>query len=362
MIDHDGNNLGFVFSLPRSGSTLLSAILGGHENIHSPNEPWILLALSSLYDLDQAECRSSRSRHDNLQAIHALRDFIDWNQFSNASREFAVSAYNSALSSSGKKIFLDKTPRYFHVLPWIDKLFPNAKKIWLKRNPLDVAASHLTTWNIGCRELTGEPMSPASYDLTIGLHRLADYAEGSPNVLEIQYEEVAKDPTAVRDICRFMGVEYDQEMLNYSKGIQASGMKDRKMGDKKLYKYEKPHTDSLGRWPSILKLNEIQRLIDFIGHEIFERMGYPETILMLKKLGIRFPSKTEMMNRHHEIMNKDLAPPSYTIDDSIEIAKKYYKKTRQKKFPPWFFTRDGWVARNTRNRLIASKKLLARMQ
>jgi hypothetical protein len=323
----------------------------------------MLLALSSLYDPEHAKSRRSHSRHDNAWAIRAMRDFLPQDHFTKASREFAVSAYNSSLSSAGKVLFVDKTPRYFHVLPWLDELFPKAKQIWLKRNPLDVAASYLTTWGIDPGKLTGEPMIPASFDLTIGLQRLADHADASPGVFEVQYEKIATDSTrTMEELCAFLGVAYDPGMLRYSAAGKMPRLQQDGLGDKELYKHVAPHANSLGKWSSVLKPAEIQRLIDFLGHGIFERMGYTGTIQQLQAMGIRFPSANELMDRRHEIMQKDLASPIEALDDSISLARMYYREVREKKFPPWFFTRDGWLTRRIKNQLISSKQGLAHLR
>ncbi len=38
-----GDNLIFIISLPRSGSTLLQRVLGGHDDVVTSSEPWIML-------------------------------------------------------------------------------------------------------------------------------------------------------------------------------------------------------------------------------------------------------------------------------------------------------------------------------
>lgn len=358
MIDHDGNNLAFILSMPRSGSTLLSAILGGHEAIHAPNEPWILLSLSNLYDSNQT--KSWGSRHDNTMAVRAMRDFLTQDQFSTASREFAVAAYNLSLTAAGKFLFLDKTPRYFHILPWLDELFPKAKKIWLKRNPLDVAASYFSTWRIDPWQLTGVPMTPSSFDLTIGLQRLVDYADARGDVFEVQYEKIATDSTrTIEEICAYLSVSFDPAMIDYSKTGNMEALHQGVMGDKKIYQQIKLHANSLGKWSSALKPEEIQRLIHFIGHEIFERMGYPETIQQLKTMGIRFPSANELTDRQREITEKMFPSPVNDLDEPIRLARRYHRETRGKKSPPWFMTRDGWLTRKVKNQLLSSKSNLA---
>ncbi|MBI4530372.1 MAG: sulfotransferase, partial [Candidatus Latescibacteria bacterium] len=42
-IGRQGEHLIFLISQPRAGSTLLQRILGGHPDIHTVPEPWLML-------------------------------------------------------------------------------------------------------------------------------------------------------------------------------------------------------------------------------------------------------------------------------------------------------------------------------
>jgi protein-tyrosine sulfotransferase len=362
MSDFAGNPLAFILSLPRSGSTLLSAMLSGHDAIHAPNEPWILLALASIYDCDPLRSGVARSRHDEIWALKAIRDFLTHDQFTQASRDFALSAYQSSLNAVGKSLFIDKTPRYFHILPWIDELFPHSRKIWLKRNPLDVAASYLTTWGNTLGELTGDPIVPRSYDLTIGLRRLADYANNFSGVLEVCYEDITLDPVPVLEqVCAHLKLTYQPGMVEYNKPSNLAERRQRALGDKNLYNHSKPHTSSIGRWENVFAAADIQWLIDFLGAEIFERMGYSTTLTRLKSMGVRFPSEYEVAERHAEILGKTLESPVSALDGAINIARAYYLEARERKFPPWFLTLEGWRIRSIKNKLVSGKKGLVRL-
>jgi hypothetical protein len=365
MIDRDGNGLAFLLSLPRSGSTLLSAIFSGHEVIHAPNEPWILLSLSSIYDAAPTRSGISKSRHDDGWALRAMKDFLTHEQFTRASREFAFSAYQSSLAEAGKTFFIDKTPRYFHILPWIDELFPLSGKIWLKRNPLDVAASYLTTWGDTPEQLTGDPLVPGSYDLTIGLRQLADYVDKRGDVLEVRYEDIAIDPVPILEqVCAHLKVSYQPGMVEYEKSGDFAQRQLRALGDKKLYNHSLPHSGSIGRWEKVLAPAGVQRLVDFLGVGIFERMGYPETVSRLRAMGVRFPTDAELVDRHSEILGKTLDSPVSALEGAINIARGYYREARKRKFPPWFLTREGLRARAAKKKLISARNdlLLLRKQ
>jgi len=292
-----------------------------------------------------------------------MRDFLTSAQFTDASREFAMRAYNSSLAEAGKTLFIDKTPRYYHILPWLDELFPAAGKIWLKRNPLDVAASYLTTWGITPEQLTGDPLVPAAYDLTIGLKRLAGHADASLGILEVKYEDLVADSCRVtEEICSYLKVAYQHGMVDYAKSSDVSARQQRTLGDKKLYQHSEPHADSVGRWETVFQPGQIQRLVDYIGGGMFERMGYPETVTRLRSMGIRFPSAAELEDRHAGLLRETPGSPVHSIDAAIKLAREYYIEARRRKFPPWFLTLEGLRARKIRNQLASAKAGLSRLR
>ena len=49
-------------------------------------------------------------------------------------------------SDSDSIYFLDKTPRYYLILKELEQVFPDAKFIFLFRNPVQIYASMLSTW------------------------------------------------------------------------------------------------------------------------------------------------------------------------------------------------------------------------
>src|SRR5688572_8278215 len=108
MVSNSGGNLIFLLSTPRSGSTLLGAMLGNHSSMFCPNEPWLLLNLYGLFD---GKPQDTGSPNENL-ATMALRDLVSEKQFGHAARAFALSIYNQKLQQHRKQIFVDKTPRY----------------------------------------------------------------------------------------------------------------------------------------------------------------------------------------------------------------------------------------------------------
>ncbi|MCK4793001.1 MAG: sulfotransferase, partial [Desulfobacteraceae bacterium] len=109
MVTSEGKNLFFIFSLPRSGSTLLSIIMEAHSQVYCPPEPWFLLRLAEVYG-DPA----SEKVFDDYYAALATRAFLSEKSFLKSARAFALQAYNDCLDRERCEFFVDKTPRYYH--------------------------------------------------------------------------------------------------------------------------------------------------------------------------------------------------------------------------------------------------------
>jgi hypothetical protein len=297
-IAEGGSNVVFLLSSPRAGSTLLSAILGRHSRIVCPAEPWFLLSLHALYH----GTRTGIAAYDQGLADIGLRELAGEDEFLRAARAFASTLYGSRLVATGRSVFVDKTPRYYHILPFLSALFPRARMIWLKRDPLDVAASYRTTWGVTVADLVGRDLSPNSFDLTLGLTNLGSWFDGSPGRFEVSYEELVADPDGtVGRLLGFLGQAPEAGLSDYGAGTESmNALRRSTLGDKKVLEHVRPHGRSVGQWREIFSAAELEELQAGIGTETFVRMGYAETLeAASSKSGFR-PDAGHRAPRHLE--------------------------------------------------------------
>jgi O-antigen biosynthesis protein len=286
----------FLLSSPRAGSTLLSAILNRHSRILCPAEPWFLLSLHALYH----GTGSTLAPHDQQLADVGLRELAGEDEFLRAARAFASSLYGSRLTATGRSVFVDKTPRYYHILPFLAGLFPGARMIWLKRNPLDVAASYRTTWGVPVAELVGRNLSPYSFDLTLGLGNLGAWFDGSPGRLEISYEDLVADPEGVVGrTLGFLGLATEPGLPEYGTDTKSLETFRRSfLGDRKVLEHTRPHGRSVGQWRELFSSGELNELLAGLGTDCFQRMGYEEALAdALPRAGFR-PGDEPRTPRH----------------------------------------------------------------
>ena len=215
--DDLGSDLIFLVSLPRSGSTLLQRILGAHTEVATLAEPWLML--HPLYALKR---EGVDAEYDANLARQALDDFltqIDGGEeaYIQGIRRFASDLYARALVTQGKSLFLDKTPRYYRVLPLLRRVFPRAKFVFLLRNPLAVLSSTLHTW---FEDDPGRLQGTTNHrDLLEGpTLMLEGIAELGEDAITVRYEDLVADPErVVAALCARLCLEFDPSMLEYGR-------------------------------------------------------------------------------------------------------------------------------------------------
>ena len=235
----------FLFSLPRCGSTLLQRILAGHRDITSVAEPWLLLP--PFYALRP---RGVRAEYEHASLAQAMRDLLEElpegeKSYRRAVRDFSLSMY-SQIASPEAAYFLDKTPRYSLIVEEIVETFPDAKFIFLWRNPLAMMASMLT-------------LSPSSWlvnefheDLVRGLPNLLHCAtELDDQCVEVRYEDFIHDPgQQLRLVMEYLGLEYEVDLLRTFDKITFKGS----LGDRQSSEqYRQIDEEPLERWKSFLR-------------------------------------------------------------------------------------------------------------
>ena len=210
---NSGENLIFLISQPRAGSTLLQRILAGHPEIHATAEPWLML--HPAYALRR---QGLWAEYDACLAHEALEDFLKvlprgQETYIEAIGRMYTSLYEGALTGTGKTYLLDNTPRYYFSIPELHRLFPKAKYIILLRNPLAVLASILNTWVKGDWRL----LSKFRYDLLAAPQLLLEGIELLANkAIIVHYEELVSMPEEVtRRICLFLNLDFFPNVLEY---------------------------------------------------------------------------------------------------------------------------------------------------
>jgi len=259
----------FLFSISRSGSTLVQRIIGAHQGVATASEPWLLLPHA--YTL-RPQGVDAEYVHPLLVA--AIEDFCDGlpggrDDYLDEMRGFALRLYEKA-AGDGDSYFLDKTPPYCLVAEEIMRLFPEGKFVFLWRNPLSVVASMIETWG---------PWHPTfmSSDLFIGLPRLiATYEANRDRVHAARFEDLSGgDEDRWTQLMDYLGIEFDPGALASFAKVELGG----RMGDptgRKRYSAlsAEPQQKWKGTLANPLRREWCRRYLRFLGSERLATMGY----------------------------------------------------------------------------------------
>lgn len=259
----------FILSLPRSGSTLLQRLVSVHPDISTKSEPWI--ALPVFFALKNTGLTAIYS-HKTLAAgvgkfVDSLPQGID-DYYACAAR-YLRDLYTRA-SSDGTRYFVDKTPRYHLIVDELLAAFPEAKFIFLWRNPLAIAASMIKTYGKGKWGLY-----MFMVDLYCGLESLTKaYSENRERVLSVSYESLVTNADAEAErVLSYLGLDGGFNLTSALKDA------DIMWGDRTgQFKYKNVSTDSIDSWKEVMSSPYRKawgkRYLNWIGRDRLELIGY----------------------------------------------------------------------------------------
>ena len=187
-------------------------------------------------------------------------------------RNFILTLYSKASNGAQPRYFLDKTPPYFFVAPEVMEIFPNAKFVFLFRNPLSIVAS-LIEWD-------GGRWDPARYkeNLFDGPILLdSAYRAAGDRAHAVRYEDLAggDGDAAWVGVARYLELEYDPATLATFSDVALKG----RMGDPfGVERYSELSSEPLTKWrrtlANPLRKAWADRYLRWIGADLLERMGY----------------------------------------------------------------------------------------
>jgi hypothetical protein len=274
-----GSILVFLICQPRSGSTLLQHILGAHPQIKTLPEPWLML-----HPIFALRTQGIYADYNARYARIALCEFLNtiprgrsvWLQ---AVRNYALQLYSTALQNTGKIYFLDKSTRYYLIIPELREIFPKSKFIFLLRHPLAVFSSRL---NFSLKEQWWF-LSDVSiqHDLLSAPKLILDAIKcnkcNGNNSVVVHYEKLVRDPeNTVKRICSSLQLEFYPEIVEYGRGLRLLGTS---MGDtRNVHKHERPVAEYIDQWRTDLntplKRYLARSYLLALGKEVVECLGY----------------------------------------------------------------------------------------
>lgn len=268
----------FIVGLPRSGTTLLAAMLARHPAIDCGPETFFFARLppdlTRLVDPARWPAEavdylcSLRLRETPVHELfgrsrRAMEDDLTARPPSLAAMLETLTAARA--STAGKSRWAEKTPRHLGRLDLIRATFPDAAVVRLVRDPRDTALS-----------LSRVPF--ASDSVLVNLHSVcrADAAADpqvrhDPWLLTVRYEDLVTDPEPVlRAVCDFVAERFDARMLMPSESAASLAAGHEWWKGKESQPLDRSR---VGVWRDDLDAVD-QRVAAVVCYEMIERHGY----------------------------------------------------------------------------------------
>jgi hypothetical protein len=205
----------FVVGAPRSGTTLVRAVLSAHPRIFVPPETKFFLWHEPPRSADAWPAYLERLLASEDWAIQALDTEASRRRI-DATDHDAKSVFLTILSmhaeQTGKPRIGEKTTNHSRHVERLHVLFPAAKFIFVCRDPRDVIASQMgmpwQRWSHldrarKCSKIMGEAL------------RL-ERAMPAEIFTIVRYEALTRDPESeARRLCEFLGEDFDESMLRF---------------------------------------------------------------------------------------------------------------------------------------------------
>jgi len=220
-----GHDPVLIVGTPRSGTSLLRAILNRHSAIGLCDETYFFYYVANrrraFGDLADPSNRA-RAVDRYMETRRIKRLGLDREALASRMKSEGVDAgalFSSLLrfyaESKGKRRYGEKTPQHALEAERLAAMFPAGRIIHLVRDPRDVVASLL-------RMPWGANDAVSNARLWRACVTGAERGGGSDILLRVRYEDLVLDPERVlRDVCEHLGEAFEPSMLTSDEGEDA---------------------------------------------------------------------------------------------------------------------------------------------
>jgi len=290
----------FVVGVPRSGTTLLTAMLAAHSRLSCGPETHFFRRLAEV-DVDQLNDPEtwpepalnfiSSIRHSGFtgyESKYLLEKYeLDVSQIAAylASKEPTIqnilaSVTEQYMVRQKKSRWIEKTPDHLAYIHSIRTYYPASPVVRIVRDPRDVALSLMKVpW--GAKSLLGALLFWRRFD-----EASAEFFSTDKNSDTIRFEDLVSNPAeTLQKLCQFIGEEFEQAMLDTSSSGQRVNSRNVPWKQKVS---QPPDTARIAAWRNDLTKEENQLAEAMLGDRLAV-YGYPKEE-KFTRLGKIFPA------------------------------------------------------------------------
>jgi len=273
----------FIVGMSRAGTTLLSRMVDAHSDIAIFPETWMYVVLDRLGCLEEFrspwqsalffnEVWENLTRYRDPAARVVAREAARGAGYLGPSARLLEQLGRAYARERNAKIWGEKTPGHALWLPQIRALFPQARILFMVRDPRDVLVSYDERWDEGRRD-TRYIVRTASLLKYFLSHLLRRPAFPPEQVHWVRYEGLAANPAAeLQRVCNFLGVDFQDSMLDF---YRRHANLEQDMPEARYHTLlSRPVTgEKIGRYQDALTQTQIALVESLLGEEM-QAVGY----------------------------------------------------------------------------------------
>ena len=229
----------FVVGMPRSGTTLVEQVLAAHPQVHGCGE---LTGIVSIADgLLATSMRASGSAAENALRWPRNAATLETAWLHERAGRYLDMAMQGAPADARRLV--DKQPYNFLHVGLIAMLFADARIVWCRRDPRDIALS-IFSENFARSATYSTDLDDIAFTIAQQQRLMRHWQSVSPlPMLEVQYETMVTDTEAqIRRLIDFAGLPWDERCLDFHNSGRSVQTLSR-------WQVRQPmHTKSVGRW------------------------------------------------------------------------------------------------------------------
>lgn len=213
----------FVVGCPRSGTTVLGRCLGAHPQCATAEESLILLPLWRIYvDLYLGNIPSGVSH---------LSEYVSAETLTEALGDLTDTTFSSLLHRHNAQMYVDHTPWYGVIAPFVKALYPDARFVHIIRDGRQVTRSLQDSYKKGFR-WAGANLSIQSAVWTDMINQTSQMLNNySDDTITVHYKELSQSAeSTIRSITDFLDITFESSMLEPLQTKHASTKKDNVFG------------------------------------------------------------------------------------------------------------------------------------